>query len=206
MSGEVFKGSIGTYVRQALSSVMSGQVQSAPTKGKPADFDNTIFTCGPRPLPWSDNLVNVPHPSLPLPHTHQAATSQRSALCTGRTQRLLKLAPGRSAPAGSASDPPPQQQSLPRTRSFQCAALWLVHTTADQSSPSNSDVIKVIRPHMSGAVRDRDAFRQADAAVWAVRCRYGGDKVSQRDIQRLLSFEKVVKKSLDKAESEVEEA
>lgn len=42
--------------------------------------------------------------------------------------------------------------------------------------------------------------------MWSVRCRYGGDKVSQRDIQRLLSFEKVVKKSLDKAESEVEEA
>lgn len=35
---------------------------------------------------------------------------------------------------------------------------------------------------------------------------YGGDKVSQRDIQRLLSFEKVVKTTLDKAESQIEEA
>lgn len=73
MSGEVFKGSIGTYVRQALSSVMSGQVQSAPTKGKPADFDNTIFTCGPRPLPWSDDLVNVPHPSAHPPGCDESA-------------------------------------------------------------------------------------------------------------------------------------
>lgn len=58
---------------------------------------------------------------------------------------------GARAKCTCASDPPPQQQSLPRTHSFQCAALWLVHTTADQSSPFNSDVIKVIRPHMSGA-------------------------------------------------------
>lgn len=35
---------------------------------------------------------------------------------------------------------------------------------------------------------------------------YGGQKVSQRDIQRLLSFEQVVKKTLDKAEDQVEEA
>ena len=154
VSGEEFKGTIGTYISQALSSVMSGQVQNTAGEGKPADFDNTVFTCGGPPPP-------------PLPRPRAAAASQR-------LENAESVSWSHAEVASETDGLPPH------------------HSRAERHSARDSPCVGAVAHCWPWWWRD-----------WR---RYGGEKVSQRDIQRLLSFEKVVKKTLDKAESQVEEA
>jgi hypothetical protein len=80
------------------------------------------------------------------------------------------------------------------------------------TDPDGKEYTGTLGDYISGALGSvfGSNFSNSDKATTAdfdnTTFSYGGDKVSQRDIQRLLSFEQVVKKTLDKAESQVEEA